>query len=282
MFPLGRFYYALCATRFGHFLARGLAKSLRCARILPEGYPPTDALALDHKSLKGLLELWPRIHWSPGDGMMPAEQLLAIYGLAATWPVRGDVVELGSWTGLTTCYLATACRVRGEGKVFAVDTFTGTMEGGATYPSAERFGGNTFKAFKDQILRAGADDVVEPLIGLTSEVAATYPGRRIRFLLIDADHSYEGVRGDFELWSPHVAPGGLIVFHDYLMPEVARYVDGHVKPDSRFDIHPGHVVPNVMAVTKRVSEPRTVSPSAVDVLPKPLERSTELDEVRVR
>ena len=47
-----------------------------------------------------------------------------------------------------------------------------------------------------------------------------------RFLLIDADHSYEGVRRDFEAWSPLVAPGGLIVFHDYLMSEagVARFV----------------------------------------------------------
>jgi predicted O-methyltransferase YrrM len=274
MSPLGRSYYALCATRFGHHLARGLAKPLRRAGLLPGGYPPIDALALDHKSLKGLLRLWPRIHWSPGDGMMPTEQLLAIYHLAATWPVRGDVVELGSWTGLTTCYLATACKVRGEGKVFAVDTFAGTMEGGTTYPSAERFGGSTFKAFEDQILRAGVADVVEPLVGFTSEVAATYPGGRIRFLLIDADHSYEGVRGDFELWAPHVAPGGLIVFHDYLMPEVARYVDEHVRRDSSFDIHPGHVVPNVMAVTKKVSEPRTSSPATVDVL-------SEWDEVLV-
>lgn len=39
-------------------------------------------------------------------------------------------------------------------------------------------------------------------------------GRPIDFLFIDADHRYEGVRRDFELYSPLVRPGGLIAFHD--------------------------------------------------------------------
>jgi predicted O-methyltransferase YrrM len=39
-------------------------------------------------------------------------------------------------------------------------------------------------------------------------------GRPVDFLFIDGDHSYEGVKRDFELWSPLVRPGGLIAFHD--------------------------------------------------------------------
>ncbi len=34
------------------------------------------------------------------------------------------------------------------------------------------------------------------------------------FLFIDGDHSYEGVKADFENYSPLVKPGGLIAFHD--------------------------------------------------------------------
>jgi predicted O-methyltransferase YrrM len=41
-------------------------------------------------------------------------------------------------------------------------------------------------------------------------------GRPIEFLFIDGDHRYEGVRRDFELYSPLVADGGLIAFHDIL------------------------------------------------------------------
>lgn len=39
-------------------------------------------------------------------------------------------------------------------------------------------------------------------------------GQQLDFLFIDGDHSYEGVKADFENYSPLVKPGGLIAFHD--------------------------------------------------------------------
>ena len=39
-------------------------------------------------------------------------------------------------------------------------------------------------------------------------------GRPIDVLFIDADHRYEGVRRDYELYSPLVRDAGLIAFHD--------------------------------------------------------------------
>jgi len=36
------------------------------------------------------------------------------------------------------------------------------------------------------------------------------------FILIDGDHSYEGVKKDFEMYSPMVRKGGIIAFHDIL------------------------------------------------------------------
>ena len=41
-------------------------------------------------------------------------------------------------------------------------------------------------------------------------------GKTIDFLFIDADHSYEGVKKDFQLYSPLVSKSGLIAFHDIL------------------------------------------------------------------
>ncbi len=40
--------------------------------------------------------------------------------------------------------------------------------------------------------------------------------RKIDFLFIDGDHSYEGVKQDFEVFSPLVKKNGLIAFHDIL------------------------------------------------------------------
>jgi predicted O-methyltransferase YrrM len=39
-------------------------------------------------------------------------------------------------------------------------------------------------------------------------------GRPLDFLLIDGDHSSYGVRQDFALYAPLVAPGGMVVLHD--------------------------------------------------------------------
>src|SRR5579872_4915812 len=39
-------------------------------------------------------------------------------------------------------------------------------------------------------------------------------GHELDFLFIDGDHSYEGVREDFMMYSPLVREGGLIAFHD--------------------------------------------------------------------
>lgn len=39
-------------------------------------------------------------------------------------------------------------------------------------------------------------------------------GDAVEFLFVDGDHSYDGVRRDWELYSELVAPGGLVAFHD--------------------------------------------------------------------
>jgi cephalosporin hydroxylase len=45
-------------------------------------------------------------------------------------------------------------------------------------------------------------------------IAALLDGRAVDFLFIDGDHSCEGVWQDFKMYSPFVAPGGLVAFHD--------------------------------------------------------------------
>lgn len=45
---------------------------------------------------------------------------------------------------------------------------------------------------------------------------------QIDFLFIDGDHTYEGVKRDFEMYSPLVRAGGIIAFHDILDTPVHR------------------------------------------------------------
>jgi len=48
-------------------------------------------------------------------------------------------------------------------------------------------------------------------------------GRKVDFLFIDGDHSYEGVKKDFEVYSPLVRKGGIIAFHDIIPDYYTRY-----------------------------------------------------------
>jgi predicted O-methyltransferase YrrM len=54
------------------------------------------------------------------------------------------------------------------------------------------------------------------------EVKKILEGNQLDFLFIDGDHSYEGVKKDFELYSTLVRKGGLIVFHDIVNNDPTR------------------------------------------------------------
>lgn len=44
-------------------------------------------------------------------------------------------------------------------------------------------------------------------------------GKKIDFLFIDGDHSYDGVKDDFSMYSGFVKQGGIIAFHDILLED---------------------------------------------------------------
>jgi len=52
-------------------------------------------------------------------------------------------------------------------------------------------------------------------------------GEKVDFMFIDGDHTYEGVKKDFEMYSPLIKAGGIIAFHDIIVypPEDGCEVD---------------------------------------------------------
>jgi predicted O-methyltransferase YrrM len=49
---------------------------------------------------------------------------------------------------------------------------------------------------------------------MLSRVKSAFGGQPLDYLFIDGDHSYEGVKQDFELYAPLVRNGGVIALHD--------------------------------------------------------------------
>lgn len=53
---------------------------------------------------------------------------------------------------------------------------------------------------------------------MIGKVSNILKGDKIDFLFVDGDHSYEGVKKDFEQYKPLVREGGIIAFHDIVSP----------------------------------------------------------------
>jgi predicted O-methyltransferase YrrM len=55
---------------------------------------------------------------------------------------------------------------------------------------------------------------VEWIKEFSHDAFKTWGNKKIDFLFIDGDHSYEGCLQDWEDWSKYVPVGGIVVFHD--------------------------------------------------------------------
>jgi predicted O-methyltransferase YrrM len=159
--------------------------------------------------------------------LLPIEGF-ALYQLARSGPSRGNIVEIGSFMGLSTCWLASGAKAAGRLGVIAVDHFTGSPEhqvGGSHQVDAIAKTGTLLPDFLTNIERKGLTDWVAVQIGGSAEIATKWSGP-IRLLFIDADHSYEATRQDTEAWSHFVTPDGLMAFHDIgVWPGVTAYYD---------------------------------------------------------
>jgi hypothetical protein len=49
---------------------------------------------------------------------------------------------------------------------------------------------------------------------MVEQLEAMLDGDAIDLLFIDGDHTFEGVKQDYEMYSPLVRPGGMVAFHD--------------------------------------------------------------------
>jgi cephalosporin hydroxylase len=117
------------------------------------------------------------------------------------------VVEIGTASGGTLLLLC--CVVERDATLASIDLPGGKFGGGYSawkIPLYQDFAGESQKL---HLLRGNShsDAMFHNLVSVLS-------GEAIDFLFIDADHTYEGVRRDFQLYSPLVAKGGLIGFHD--------------------------------------------------------------------
>lgn len=157
--------------------------------------------------------------------LIESAQDRVITGNVGNSQMRWDaIVEVGSWMGANAIMMADW---RGERDmwrvVYCVDTWKGGRDIIGTV--AKVIGPKSlFQQFCKNI-GSRLHRSITPCVGRSTTWAEIWP-YQVAAVFIDADHTYEACKEDIEAWWPHVAPGGVLIGHDYhSFPGVKKAAD---------------------------------------------------------
>lgn len=159
-----------------------------------------------------LAQKLPRPPVKPAQIQRELRSMLAVYEDLAPQ----GVVEIGTWTGGTLYYWLRYATERA--KVISIDlgpdlwvppdpTFDNSIWWDWAPPGVQLYAltGNS----QDEQIRKQVEDIT---------------GGGIDWLFIDGDHTYEGVKADWETWRPLVRQGGVVAFHDLKSPAWSPHI----------------------------------------------------------
>jgi len=150
------------------------------------------------------------------EGMVSFDEAVLLYHFAKA--VRGGcIVEIGSYRGRSSVFLGRGSLEGAKVPVYAIDphkSFIGVLGG--------VFGPQDRTAFYRAMLENECSEIVS-LINLSSEYFSSTWSEPISLLWIDGDHSYDGVKRDFECWLPNLETNANIVFDDATDPKLGPH-----------------------------------------------------------
>ena len=115
-----------------------------------------------------------------------------------------QVLEVGSFEGLATCWLLDHILTHSSSHIKCIDLFP---------PAARR-------RFARNIALSGSDHKVEMLVGRSEDILPTMKDQSFDLIYIDGSHCEVDVWKDAQLSWPLLKMGGIIVFDDY---EIGKY-----------------------------------------------------------
>jgi len=153
------------------------------------------------------------------------EEKLTLYNLSLSLPKHSTIVEIGSYLGASSYYLALGAK-KTKSLVHCVDTWENHEMSEGVRETYTEFIQNT-KPLSKHILTHR---------GLSVEIAKTFE-KKIDMIFFDGGHSYETVKSDWDAWSPKLSDNAIIVLHDISWAEgVIKVEVEDIKPHlKRFD-----------------------------------------------
>ena len=158
------------------------------------------------------------------EGLITPRTGIRLATLAAEVSPNHAIVELGSYKGKSTCYLASGAKTGRGAHVFAFDAWDlpGNIGGKHGYTDVE-----ARTTFDRQVREMGLGDRITARKSF-SRYAAIDWNAPVGMLFIDADHGYESVRDDFLAWREYLVDGAVVAFDDFQTarnPGVEQFVN---------------------------------------------------------
>lgn len=167
------------------------------------------------------------------------------------------VVELGVYLGDSLCSMAQAVRLLAlPTKLYGVDTWKGDEHSG-------RYGEEIVQDLRRYLVRNDYQNV-ELIRKTTLQAVPHFRDGSVDLLHIDADHTYEGVKADWEGYLPKVSEQGAVILHD-----IYTFTHPQLKVWKLWEeikaAHPGRTFEFPHAWGVGLVQPNRVHPNLVDL-----------------
>jgi hypothetical protein len=133
----------------------------------------------------------PTIPYPRIEGMIMKEEQEWLFDRASE---NDSIVEIGSWTGMSTYALCAGCK----GTVYAIDTFEGTddeIDGSMALAK-------TGKLYEIFLKNVGHFSNLKVIKSKSEDSVLFFEPKSIDMIFIDGDHRYEAVSKDLKFWFP--------------------------------------------------------------------------------
>ena len=158
-------------------------------------------------------------HFNSIKGFIDHNEGICLYNYALNSSKKGPILEIGSYCGKSTIYIATAAK-KYSGCVYSVDHHTGSEENqvGWEYHDIELFDEetgriNSFPEFMRNLRKANLLDTVVPIVS-DSSLVSRYWKIPLSMVFIDGGHTMEVAFNDFNNWKDKIIKGGILAIHD--------------------------------------------------------------------
>lgn len=151
-----------------------------------------------------------------------------LFDQAALVPKNHAIVEIGSFFGYSTIFLAYGAMAGQQAKVHCIDPWglpPSSKYSREKYTEGKQISEDTYTQFLRNIENASIADLVVAHRAYGHKFSKMWnPGVKIGLFFIDGDHSEWGAYADWYLYKKHLDDGATVVFHDYGHYEVASAI----------------------------------------------------------